>query len=30
MRISYAYTSEHNLALAAKAIIAAYYGHGPS
>jgi feruloyl esterase len=30
MRISYAYTSEHNLALAAKAIIAAYYGRGPS
>lgn len=29
MRISYAYTSEHNLALAAKAIIAAYYGQGP-
>ena len=30
MRISYAYTSEHDLALAAKAIIAAYYGRGPS
>jgi feruloyl esterase len=30
MRISYAYSSEHNVALAAKAIIAAYYGHGPS
>jgi feruloyl esterase len=30
MRISYAYSSEHDLALAAKAIIAAYYGHGPS
>ena len=30
MRISYAYSSEHNLALAAKAIIAAYYGQGPS
>jgi tannase/feruloyl esterase len=30
MRISYAYSSEHNLAVAAKAIIAAYYGHGPS
>jgi len=30
MRISYAYSSEHDLALAAKAIIAAYYGRGPS
>ena len=30
MRISYAYTSEHDLAIAAKAIIAAYYGRGPS
>jgi len=30
MRISYAYTSEHNLDLAAKAIIAAYYGRGPA
>src|SRR5215467_14276629 len=30
MRISYAYSSEHNVAIAAKAIIAAYYGHGPS
>ncbi len=30
MRVSYAYTSEHNVALAAKAIIAAYYGHGPA
>ncbi|MBV9448294.1 MAG: tannase/feruloyl esterase family alpha/beta hydrolase [Streptosporangiaceae bacterium] len=30
MRISYAYSSEHDLALAAKAIIAAYYGQGPS
>lgn len=30
MRISYAYTSEHNLAVAAKAIIAAYYGRGPT
>ena len=30
MRISYAYSSEHDLALAAKAIIAAYYGHGPA
>ncbi|MBO0803426.1 MAG: tannase/feruloyl esterase family alpha/beta hydrolase, partial [Nocardiopsaceae bacterium] len=30
MRISYAYTSEHDLAVAAKAIIAAYYGRGPS
>ncbi|HEY6494288.1 MAG TPA: tannase/feruloyl esterase family alpha/beta hydrolase [Trebonia sp.] len=29
-RISYAYTSEHNLDLAAKAIISAYYGHAPS
>jgi tannase/feruloyl esterase len=29
-RISYAYTSEHNLALAAKAIIRAYYGQGPT
>ena len=29
MRISYAYTSEHNLDLAAKAIIAAYYGRAP-
>jgi feruloyl esterase len=28
-RISYAYTSEHNVALAAKAIIKTYYGHGP-
>ncbi|HEX6527222.1 MAG TPA: tannase/feruloyl esterase family alpha/beta hydrolase [Streptosporangiaceae bacterium] len=30
MRISYAYSSEHDLALAAKAVIAAYYGQGPS
>lgn len=30
MRVSYAYSSEHNLALAAKAIIKAYYGQGPS
>lgn len=30
MRVSYAYSSEHNLALADKAIIAAYYGHGPT
>lgn len=30
MRISYAYSSEHDLALAAKAIIAAYYGRGPA
>jgi hypothetical protein len=30
MRISYAYTSEHDLDLAAKAIIAAYYGRGPA
>jgi len=30
MRVSYAYTSEHNLDLAAKAIISAYYGHGPA
>ena len=30
MRISYAYSSEHNLLLAAKALIAAYYGRGPS
>jgi feruloyl esterase len=30
MRISYAYSSEHSLLLAAKAIIAAYYGRGPS
>ena len=30
MRISYAYSSEHDLDLAAKAIIAAYYGRGPS
>jgi feruloyl esterase len=29
MRVSYAYSSEHNLALAAKAIIKAYYGQGP-
>lgn len=28
-RISYAYASEHHVALAAKAIIKAYYGHGP-
>jgi feruloyl esterase len=28
-RVSYAYTSEHNVALAAKAIIKTYYGHGP-
>jgi hypothetical protein len=28
-RISYAYASEHNVALVAKAIIKAYYGHGP-
>src|SRR5258708_2251441 len=30
MRVSYAYSSEHNLALAAKAIIKAYFGQGPS
>jgi feruloyl esterase len=30
MRVSYAYTSEHDLDLTAKAIIAAYYGQGPS
>jgi len=30
MRVSYAYSSEHDLDLAAKAIIAAYYGHGPA
>jgi len=30
MRVSYAYTSEHDLDLAAKAIISAYYGHGPT
>lgn len=29
LRVSYAYSSEHNLALAAKAIIKAYYGQGP-
>jgi Tannase and feruloyl esterase len=30
MRVSYAYSSEHNLALAAKAIIRAYYGTTPT
>jgi feruloyl esterase len=30
MRVSYAYSSEHDLALAAKAIIKAYYGQGPA
>jgi hypothetical protein len=30
MRVSYAYSSEHDLALAAKAIIRAYYGQGPT
>jgi feruloyl esterase len=29
-RISYAYTSEHDLDVAAKAVIKAYYGHGPA